>query len=66
MNTKKLQEIIAGALFDFCGHLTIQEVPLILSITHEATPLLRQLEKWSSSRGLPLEPADVHSWHKDL
>lgn len=56
------QKRIAGALFDFLGHLTTMPKPLTVGSSQLAPPALDELQKWADKRGLSLDDADVLNW----
>lgn len=58
--------IIAGALFDFMGHLTSRDEVLTLSAAHLATPAVDALAAWAKKRGLSLNGARVEDWQAAL
>lgn len=58
--------VIAGALFDFMGHLTSRDEVLTLSATHLATPAVDALAEWAKKRGLSLDGARVEDWQAAL
>ena len=60
------QKHIAGALFDFLGHLTTMSEPLTLGASHLTPPALDELHKWADKRGFSLDDADVLGWQNDL
>jgi len=49
------QGIVAGALYDFLGHLTSLDQNLVVGATAEASPALDELVRWAHQRGLPLD-----------
>ena len=60
----KHDPFIAGALFDFLGHLTTRDSSLTLSSAHSPSTVLDLLTKWAKKRGLELDEAMVQSWNK--
>ncbi|VVE30946.1 hypothetical protein PEP31012_03673 [Pandoraea eparura] len=58
--------IIAGALFDFMGHLTSRDEVLTLSAANLATPAVDALAAWAKKRGLSLDGARVEDWQDAL
>jgi hypothetical protein len=61
-----MQNIVAGALFDFLGFLTTLEEPITMSGQHEAPKALLLLEEWAAKRGLDLDGADVMGWRREI
>lgn len=63
---KGLQEafhtLIAGALFDFCAHLTTQPGTLKLGASHSSPAIMEPLKAWAKLRGLKLDDAAVQTW----
>ncbi|TSA28601.1 hypothetical protein D4R71_00420 [bacterium] len=59
-------EKIAGALFDFCGHLTTLGTPIEVGSFYDAGLVLRELEKWAKIRKFNLDNADVKNWNVSL
>lgn len=57
---------IAGALFDFCGHLTSMPRTIVLGAAHLATPIAYELREWAAKRNLALHPADVERWNATM
>ena len=53
---------IAGALFDFLGHLTTMPKPLTVGASELAPPALDELRAWATKRGFSLDDADVTGW----
>jgi hypothetical protein len=66
MMKQSIHALIAGALFDFMGHLTCREERLTLSSRDLATPAVAALGEWAKKRGLDLNVADVPDWHNAL
>jgi hypothetical protein len=63
---KTLHNIVAGALFDFCAHLTTQPGTLKLGAKHESPAIIEPLKAWAAERGLKLDDAAVQSWQDSL
>jgi hypothetical protein len=57
------QSIIAGALYDFVGHLTTLDRNLVVGSSKSPTSALDELVKWAHQRGLTLNPAQVQDWN---
>ena len=57
------QSLIAGALFDFMGHLTTR--PKVVKTGETQTPhdLLETFSIWAKERGLNIEKAMVEDWN---
>ena len=53
------QAIIAGALYDFLGHLTTLDKNIVVGGSDNPTPALDELCKWGAMRGLPLEDINI-------
>ncbi len=53
---------IAGALYDFMGHLTTREDVTIASARHTPNDLLDAFCEWAAKRGLDPNDADVEHW----
>lgn len=66
LTDERIHALIAGALFDFMGHLTGREERITLSARDLATPAVEALGEWAEKRGLNLNVADVPHWHKAL
>lgn len=55
-----MDNIIAGALFDFTASLTTREPPMLVSAHHECAPqLIGHLKAWAKERGLSIEEPDM-------
>ena len=54
------QSIIAGALYDFLGHLTTLDKNIVVGGRANPTPALDELCKWGAMRGLPMEDINIH------
>jgi hypothetical protein len=61
-----VSRIVAGALFDFMGRLTMLEEPITLSGHHEPHQLLEIFKAWADERGLDTNEADVEDWQASL
>lgn len=57
-----VDNLIAGALFDFVGYLTTRTKAVRLGARHEATPAMVLLTNFAKSRGLDLSGAEVNRW----
>jgi hypothetical protein len=57
------QSIVAGALYDFLGHLTTLDQNLIVGSTKNPTKALDELVVWAHKRGLDIERAQVQDWN---
>lgn len=57
------QSIVAGALYDFVGHLTTLDKNLVVGSSKNPTSALDELVKWAHQRGLNLDPAQVQDWN---
>ena len=62
------QAIIAGALYDFLGHLTTLDKNIVVGGSANPTPALDELGRWAAMRGLPVEDINidipVEDWDK--
>ena len=56
------QSIIAGALFDFMGHLTTLPKTIKTGDIHTPHDLLNVFTVWAKERGLNIEKAMVQDW----
>ena len=61
-----INDIVAGAIFDFMGYLTTRDELLKLSAFHEAGPAVAAIEEWAEKAGLSLENASVRDWKKNI
>jgi hypothetical protein len=59
---KTLEQIIAGAVYDFAGHLTTLDEPIIIGTIYEAPPLFEQVIAWAYKRGLSLDQPLMNEW----
>jgi hypothetical protein len=57
------QSIVAGALYDFLGHLTTLDQNLVVGATKNPTTALDELQRWAYKRGLDIETAQVQDWN---
>jgi len=55
-------DIVAGALFDFCGFLTTRPTVVTLSSAHEPHDILEALGEWAEARGLDIDSPRVMDW----
>ena len=55
MSLEKLDHIVAGALYDFMGHLTTREEVLTLSEKHDAAPAAEAIKVFLELRGVDAE-----------
>jgi hypothetical protein len=55
--------VIAGALFDFAGHLTTLAESYEVGARHDASRMVEELKAWASKRGLSLTDARVMDWN---
>ncbi len=53
--------VVAGALYDFMGHLTSGE-PMTLGRSYTVLSLMGAFEEWAKERGLDVNNADVQGW----
>lgn len=60
----KVNDIVAGALFDFLGYLTSRRTQLTLSERDNAGPAVDALVDWAKTRNIDLTSADVANWDK--
>ena len=58
--------LIAGALFDFCAHLTCRPGTLKLGAKHNSPAIIEPLKAWAKTRGLNLDEAAVQTWQDTL
>lgn len=56
--------VIAGALFDFMGHLTTRDKVITLGASEEAGAAVEAIEEWAATRGLSLDEAAVGGWRE--
>lgn len=59
-----LHPTVGGALYDFLGYLTTQEIPIVVGSSVPVYDILDAFEDWLSSRGIVMggpEP-DVEGW----
>lgn len=61
-----MNEIIAGALFDFAAYLTTRNETLVLGSGHDAAPIVQALEEWAEDREFDLTDADVTHWQTQV
>jgi hypothetical protein len=66
MVSETIEQVIAGALFDFAGHLTSMDEPATFSSRHDAAPAVKLLSDWAARRGLSLDEARVKDWAATL
>jgi hypothetical protein len=57
----RIQQLVAGALYNFCAHLTALKKPLTVGAQHDAPPLVEELKEWASQRGVWLGDPE-HDW----
>lgn len=62
----KIENIIAGALFDLMGYLTTRSERLVLSTADDASPAVAALEQFAQARGLLVDDADILYWQSVL
>ena len=62
MTNKRMDALIAGALFDFAGHLTTMDEVYEIGAARDSTRMVAELQAWASKRGLDLSDADVMNW----
>lgn len=53
-------DLIAGALFDFCGYITAGDDRLL----NDPPVLVERLKTWAAARGLSLEHAETRGWDR--
>lgn len=61
-----VNDIVAGAIFDFMGMFTTRAQPLILSSCHDCTPAVDAVREFAERRGLDIDCPDVMSWSEKL
>jgi len=66
LNATKKSDIVAGALFDFCGRLSTMARTLKVGSSEDPSELLAILRKWAEQRGLDINHADVQDWEKKI
>lgn len=61
-----MNDVIAGALYDFLGYLT--SVPQSFKVGHDAPAydIMTQFEKWARERGLAIEEPEIEGWQRHL
>lgn len=57
------QSLIAGAIFDFMGHLTTLPKTIKTGETHTPHDLIATFQAWADTRGLNIERAMVEDWN---
>ena len=57
-----MNDVIAGAIFDFAGWVTSQPKPM--SSKHNAAPMVELIQDWAAARGLSLDDPAVQDWPK--
>lgn len=57
-------QIISGALFDFCAWLTTRTVEIEVGASKLASPIGTALTEWAHERGLDLSQAAVVTWQE--
>jgi hypothetical protein len=60
----KTQSLVAGALFDFVGHLTTLPKTVKVGGSETVYDAMQELDKWAHKRGLDLSDANVDGWDK--
>lgn len=66
MSQYTIEQLVAGALFDFAGFLTSMEKPATFSGRHDAAVAVELLSEWAAKRGLNLDEARVKDWSATL
>lgn len=59
-------DLIAGALYDFLGHLTSMEKPIAFGANEWATPAVDALVQFAEKRGLTLNNPAIEKWTESL
>lgn len=58
----RIDDIVAGALFDFIGMLTTQRETTVMSSHNDAQPAVRMLQRFAEKRSLKLNEPLVRMW----
>ena len=58
--------LIAGALYDFLGHLTTMEKPIAFGATEWAVPAMDALVSFAEKRRLTLNSPAIENWAESL
>lgn len=66
MTNDNREALIAGALFDFAGHLTTMDEVYEVGASRDASRMVAELRAWAKKRGLNLSAADVVGWQDAL
>lgn len=66
MNHFDIHRIVAGAIYDFAGFLTVQKEELNLGSMHDCGPLFDALTRWAENRNLYVPNADSQNWNQWL
>lgn len=66
MNHFDIHRIVAGAIYDFAGFLTVQKEELKLGSMHDCVPLVDALTRWAEIRNLYVLDADLQNWNQWL
>lgn len=62
LTEQQLAGIIAGAIFDFAGHLTTRPRTLFVGQTSECSPIADEIVLWARQRELSLDSPYVRQW----
>ena len=62
----RIENIVAGAVFDFAAFLTTLDQPVTLGAKVNAAPAADLVKEWASQRGLDIDQAIVRRWNNHL
>ena len=57
-----MDQIIAGAIYDFAGFLTTLDPTIQVGSTEHPEPVIKAIVLWAATRGLSLDQPFVQEW----
>lgn len=59
-----VENIVAGAIFDFAGFLTTLPGTVSFGSSHNTAPMVGLIQEWAASREVSLKSATVMTWQE--